>query len=346
MEEELICLVALARGFVYNCTAARELFERYGSAKGAYDSVKEKLGKESLDAAGETIDLAHKHGFEIVTIGDSRYPIRLKECSDAPLILYKKGNCNLNSSRAISIVGTRSSTEYGKKYCEQIVKHLALCRPGPLIISGMATGIDSCAHRAALENGLNTVAVMGTGFDIVYPPCNQNLSERICEAGCLLTEFGSGTPSYPYNFARRNRIIAGMSDAVVLCESKARGGGMITAHLAFDYSRSVFAVPGRMDDISFNGCNLLIEKQVATIVSCCEVITDTLKWEPAAPADLFSEVSPEKGLILDCLRQKGEQNLAEIADAVRLPMGEVARLLIEMEIDGQVMHLHSNKYSI
>ncbi|MBP5211116.1 MAG: DNA-processing protein DprA, partial [Bacteroidales bacterium] len=200
MEAELVSFIALANCYVYDSAAARELLEKCGSAKEALALSKQRLKENYLEDAEHTLRRAERSGFEILTVEDDGYPSRLRECPDAPIVLYKKGMCNLNASRMIAIVGTRSSTEYGAKYCEQIVNHLALCNPKPVIISGMAHGIDSCAHRAALNTGLSTVAVMGTGFDIIYPPGNERLSERISQAGCLLTEFSGGTPSYPYNF--------------------------------------------------------------------------------------------------------------------------------------------------
>lgn len=363
MKEELINLVSLARCFMYDSAVANQLLRHYNSIEnifatkaedliealgGKYAKVIHRLfSKTTRNAAQDDIEIAFKMGYEIISINDTSYPSRLRECPDAPILLFKKGECSLEGSRHIAIIGTRNSTEYGERICEKIINYLSNCSPKPVIISGMALGIDTCAHKSALKYGLKTIAIMGTGFGTIYPPSNLNLSNKISKSGCLITEYGNNIPSFPLNFARRNRIIAGLSDAVILCESKEKGGGIITSKLAFEYNRVVFAVPGRITDDNFKGCNSLIGQQVANIITDASTITNHLNWDLFdKKAKANTSIGEIKKEIIQILKKKGELSCTEISEILHISVGDTAKELLELELSGYIIHLCSNKYSI
>lgn len=364
----LIDTARLAGCFEGNSTPAREILETFGSATaifeiGQREAVKilpplERIAGKLFshymaDAAARDIDWALEHGLEMLCYTDSNYPARLRQCPDAPLLLYTKGHCDFSRPRFIAIVGTRASTQYGRRYCERIIENLAALAIKPVIVSGMALGIDTHAHTFALKYGLDTVAVMGTGFDTIYPPSNEQLAGQILEGhGALVTEFSPFVPSYPINFVRRNRIIAGLSDCTLVVESKARGGGLITAQLAQDYNRSVFAVPGRIDDTTFKGCNDLIENNTAAIATGAGSIISSMGWDTAdtlLPLDFCSDSGVDKdsvkGKILDFLRENPESDIRAISLFLGCATTDIALPLLEMELSGTVYTLSGNKYS-
>jgi len=339
---------------------------------------------KARENAERDVDWALEHGVSMVTIDDGDYPPRLRECPDAPILLYMKGACDFTRPRFIAIVGTRAATQYGRRYCETIVEGLSRCRPAPVVVSGLALGIDTYAHTFALRYGLDTVAVMGTGFQTIYPQTNYQLAEEILQHGALVTEFSPFTPSYPINFVRRNRIIAGLSDCTLLAESKAKGGGLITAGLAQDYNRSVFAIPGRIDDHTFKGCNALIEDNVAAIVTGPQSIIKAMEWdvrEPSLPLGFGGRESGGcgsggvasdgnesdgrdrdksacrsgwgatydddslKGRIVAFLQNQPESDAETIAAALGLPLADLSLPLLELEMSGAISLISGNKYS-
>lgn len=308
------------------------------------------FSSKARDNAARDVEWALEHGVRMVTIDDGDYPPRLRECPDAPILLYIKGACDFTRPRFIAIVGTRAATQYGRRYCETIVEGLSRCRPAPVVVSGLALGIDTYAHTFALRYGLDTVAVMGTGFQTIYPQTNYQLAEEILQHGALVTEFSPFTPSYPINFVRRNRIIAGLSDCTLLAESKAKGGGLITAGLAQDYNRSVFAIPGRIDDHTFKGCNALIEDNVAAIVTGPQSIIGAMEWdvhEPSLPLGFETGGSGDslQGHIVAFLQEHPESDAETIATAIGLPLADLSLPLLELEISGAISLISGNKYS-
>ena len=297
-----------------------------------------------MEAAERDIDWAEKHNLTVITIEDAGYPERLRQCPDAPLILYMKGECDFSRPRFIAIVGTRAATGYGRRYCDKIVEGLSRCGTKPVVVSGLALGIDTYAHTFALRYGLDTVAVMGTGFDTIYPPSNFQLAEEILHHGALVTEFSPFISSYPVNFVRRNRIIAGLCDCTLVVESKAKGGGLITARLAQDYDRSVFAVPGRFDDNTFRGCNDLIEDHVAAIVTGADSIIRAMNWDVRQgflPLDFGDGV---KGRIVKFLAEHPESDTETIAAALDCSVRDLSLPLIELEMSGAISLVGGNKY--
>jgi DNA processing protein len=362
----LIDTARLAGCFEGNNTPAKEILEAFGDASAIFEmgqkealriypplaGIAHKLfNRERADAAARDIDWALDHAVEMIAVTDSDYPERLRQCPDAPLLLlYKKGRIDFSRPRFVAVVGTRASTQYGRRYCEQIIEGLAALAIKPVIVSGLALGIDTHAHTFALKYGLDTVAVMATGFDTLYPPSNDHLAAEILQHGALVTEFSPFVPSFPINFVRRNRIIAGLSDCTLVVESKAKGGGLITAQLAQDYNRSVFAVPGRIDDNTFRGCNALIEDNVAAIVSGAGSIIKAMGWD-TADASLplvFNDIGEDsiKGGILRFLMENPESDVREIAFALDSNPQNLALPLLELELAGRIAIVSGNKYRI
>ncbi len=295
--DETVYACAINRVFNFNCRDARMLTDRF-SLPGEVFALSERelrrllnddgrysgvlLDSRTLRAAEEEVAWARSHSIRIIYIRDKDYPSRLRECPDAPVVLFYKGNCSLNPSRAVAIVGTRRATGYGRRQCVRIVESLALLKEKPLIISGLAYGIDITAHLAALDCGLETAAVLPTGMDSIYPPPHRGHAVRIAGQGALVTDFPKGSTPMAVTFLRRNRIIAGMADAVILVESATRGGGLITARTALSYSRDVFAVPGRIGDPCSEGCNRLIEANGAALAASPESIAASMGWNDTA----------------------------------------------------------------
>jgi DNA protecting protein DprA len=277
MEEERILRCALSGVLVYKPKILNELFDKYGEARKIYGLSGEKLMREMnlreelvkqifsrdiIEWAKSEVDWADEKGIHLLFRGDEKYPKLLMECEDAPQMLYYKGVADLNK-RAIGIVGTRLASNYGRECCSRIVDDL--CEYNPLIVSGLAFGIDVCAHKEALEKGLETVAVLPNGLDSIYPQKHRDVAVRMVKNGGLLTEFPRTMQAQKINFIKRNRIIAGLSQAIVIVESRVKGGAMTTVEFANMYNREVFALPGRITDTNSYGCNYLISKNVANI---------------------------------------------------------------------------------
>jgi len=277
------------------------------------------------------------------------YPARLLNCEDGPLMLYYKGNANLNAKRVVSIVGTRRATNYGRNICEQIVSDLKA--KDVLLVSGLAYGIDSCAHRKSLDCEMETIGVLAHGLDRIYPPQNRKLAERMLEQGGLLTEFLSQSKPDRENFPKRNRIVAGMCDAVVVVESDKRGGAIITAGLGNSYNRDVFAVPGKVGDDGSRGCNLLIRTNRAALAENGNDIAYLMGWEdkPSLAREqpqLFVNFSEEENRLLETIREAGEISIDQLVIKTRMLTSKVAASLLNLEFEGAVQSLPGKRYKI
>lgn len=278
------------------------------------------------------------------------YPYRLRECPDAPIVLYGKGNTDFNSGHIVSIVGTRMPTERGKDACQQLVKELAARLPKVTIVSGLAYGIDVTAHRAALEAGIPTLIIPGHGLDRIYPAVHRNVAVAALEHGGILTEYRSGTNPDRQNFVARNRIIAGLADATVVIESKTKGGSLITAEMANSYSRDVFAFPGRATDEVSAGCNQLIKEQKAGLIENANDLILAMQWDanPAKTAiqtALFDDLSAEEDKILQILRREPEGiHINLIVMETGLPYGDVSSTLLQLEFRGVAKALPGGIY--
>jgi len=356
---------ALSRVFAYKCAVGRKLMEVFGGVAGVFEAGREALegvlghtseyvdklcDKVLLDWAADEVAWAGRYGIRLLGFGEADYPRRLAECEDAPLMLYCKGPADLNASRVVAVVGTRKASWYGRETCRRLVGALAELDEKPLIVSGLALGIDGCAHEAALEAGLPTVGVLPCGMDEIYPRQHRELARRMLERGALVTDFARGTAPVAFTFLRRNRIIAGMADATLLAESFAKGGGLITLSLADSYSRETFAVPGRLTDASFEGCNQAIARQEAALVADELTLPVAMGW--AAPAGrarrkpLFRPGDPPtRREALKVLESRSPLSADELAAWMRLDAREANLILLELEMEGRVV-ADGNKFSL
>ncbi|MBQ5825961.1 MAG: DNA-processing protein DprA, partial [Bacteroidaceae bacterium] len=281
----LVCLKGLS------ASMAMCLYKKYESATLALehlDEVPARFRKKVLEALPEAqerakveLEFCKQKNIQVLIFSDEGYPARLRECEDAPLVLFYRGIANLNEKRIISVVGTRKISGWGKSICQNFCKELAALIPDCVVVSGLAYGVDIHSHRACLENSLPTVAVLAHGLDRIYPSLHRSTAIEMLNQGGLLTEFLSGTNPDKGNFVRRNRIVAGMADATIVIESAAHGGAMITARLANGYGRDVFAFPGRITDPMSEGCLKLIKANVAALITGAGDVVEAMNWAPA-----------------------------------------------------------------
>jgi DNA processing protein len=315
-------------------------------------TVRARSIKNFNDFASAEKELLFIEKFKIKTlfINDKDYPKRLLNCYDSPTLLFYKGIADLNVSKIVAIVGTRSNTEYGKLFTEKLVKELST--QSILIVSGLAFGIDSFAHKAAIKNNLKTLGVVGHGLDKIYPTEHTGLAkEMIKDEGGILTEFFSGTKPDKHNFPLRNRLVAGLSDATVIVETNIKGGSMITAKLADAYNRDVFAVPGRTTDKNSGGCNYLIKHNKAILLTEAEELVDVMGWavkksKVKNQRDLFIEMTPEEKIVVQLLQEKD----AVAIDAINLQSGlsssSVAAAILNLEFQGVVQSMPGKMYKL
>jgi DNA processing protein len=298
------------------------------------------ISHNAFPRAEQEMEFMNKYGISHYFYLDQGYPLRLKQCIDSPLMLYYKGNADLNHQRIVSIVGTRRATNYGKSQCHQIIE--GLVSMGVLVTSGLAYGIDTAAHKAALDFGLSTVAVLGHGLDRIYPQLNKPLAGRMVHQGGLLTEFLSGSNPDRENFPKRNRIVAGIADATIVIEAGVRGGALITADIANSYNRDVFAVPGRVGDELSAGCNNLIRTNRAALIQSAEDIKYIMNWDisasSATPAqrELFISLSADEQSLLAVLKQEGDCGIDMLCQETQLMPAKVASALLNLEFEGIV----------
>lgn len=302
--------------------------------------------RELLSAAEQELDRILELGITPLPYSSPDYPQRLKECIDAPTILYYNGSADLNPSRVISIVGTRRITEYGKAMCHQIIKDLNAIDPSILIISGLAHGVDVQAHRSALIEGMDTVGVLAHGLDVIYPSANRTVAKEMLSQGGILSEYRLDTFPDKRNFVARNRIIAGMSDATIVIESAMKGGSLITAELANSYDRDCFAVPGRCQDEYSVGCNQLIKNNKAILIESGYDVMDAMQWSDASHrtrpknktvvVDKYKDLSGVELDIINLLKVKDGQQVDDLFQAVDISINQLHTLLFTMEMNGYI----------
>jgi DNA processing protein len=308
-------------------------------------------GEKLLGEAEIELEYVRKTGVKVLFYLDKDYPLRLKECEDAPVIMYVKGNVDFNVSKVISIVGTRSSSEYGKACTEEIISYLSGIFPELLVVSGLAYGIDITAHKSALKNNLKTIAALGHGLQFMYPSLHSKYAKKIVEQGALVTEFQSNRKPDPGNFVSRNRIIAGLADATIVVESADRGGALLTADMANSYNREVFAVPGRGSDLYSKGCNNLIKSNKAALAECGADIELAMGWlrqreKPAAiQKTLFIELTKDEEKIIEFLTGRDVMALDEISRTLELPVSKISANLLNLEFNGLVRSMPGKMYA-
>ena len=354
MQSDLLYQIALTLVPNIGDVRAKALIETFGDAESVFKTAKKHL--EAIEGIGtiaansikyftdfkvceDEIKFIEKNKIITLFIADDAYPQRLLNCYDSPTLLYYKGNADLNTTKIISIVGTRNNSDYGKTVCENLMQELS--DQNVLVISGLAFGIDSIAHKAALKNTLKTVGVVAHGLDKIYPAQNKSLAKEMLSQGGLLTDFMSGTNPDRQNFPRRNRIVAGICDALVVIESSKKGGSLITAELANSYNKDVFAIPGRVNDLRSEGCNYLIKNNKALLITCADDLLHIMNWkdEPKKvkkQRELFIELTADEKIITDILAQQESIQIDQLYFKSGLSSSAVANALLMLEMQGVV----------
>lgn len=312
-------------------------------------TAKRLLDKKVLQSAENILKRAEKHNAQIFHYTDKEYPNRLKTIEDAPAILYYQGNVDLNRSKTVAIVGTRKATEYGKLAVEKLIEDLTTLNP--LVISGLAYGIDIAAHRACLTNKIDTIGVMANGIDMIYPSAHQSVAKKMIQQGGILSEYTFGTSPEPMKFPARNRIVAGMSDVTIVVEAAKEGGALITAEIANSYNKEVMALPGRTNDTFSEGCNHLIQQHKAHIYTGIESLIKLMNWDQdkntqSISASEFSELSNEEKTIVNTLLNTEPQHIDDISWKSQVPLSKLSSLLLQLEFSGIVKSLPGKKYSL
>jgi DNA processing protein len=311
---------------------------------------------EALERARQECEWIAEHGIRVWTIEDEDYPIRLKQCTDRPTVLYSKGHVDLGKGHFVSIVGTRRPTERGKELTSLFVRELHEQLEQLTIVSGGAYGIDIAAHRAAIECGIPTIIVPAHGLDRIYPYVHRQDAIKALEHGGLLTEFMSGTEPIAPNFVQRNRIVAGLSEATVVVESRERGGSLITARMAVDYNRALFAFPGRPNDESSQGCNRLIQSRHAQLINNAADLINAMEWTTRAThktpvqtkiVGLLDNLSPSQQLLLGKIQEAEEgMHINHLVMETEMPYGDVSSDLMMLEMQGLIRAIPGGFYRI
>ena len=349
-----------------------ELYRRLGSATAVIDhrdNIRDVLPdatqrlidalkdvSEPLRRAEAELEYDEAHGITPLTMNDTRYPSRLRECDDAPLMLFYKGNADLNRARVLSIVGTRHCTSYGQDLIRRFCDDLRQICPDVLIISGLAYGVDICAHRNALRSGFDTAAVLAHGLDTLYPSSHRDTAREMLTQGGLITEFLTGTNADKVNFVRRNRIVAGMADATLLVESASHGGGLITTSIAQSYGRDVFAFPGAVGMTYSEGCNNLIRDNGAALITCAADLAAAMTWnndsalrdarQQGIERQLFPELTDDEQLIVSTLAKTNDMQINMLAVRTGIPVQRMSALLFSLEMKGVVKMYAGGTYHL
>lgn len=366
-EKELLATMALGTIPGIGPIGARKLKDRMGTAEAVFARRKELKAlvpgipariigalnaPEAFELARRELEFVRRHGIECLCLDDEAYPSRLRECNDAPLLLFYKGSVTLNQRRIISMVGTRHATDYGHRLCTRFIGELKELYPDVLIVSGLAYGIDICTHRAALAGGMNTVGVLAHGLDRVYPQRHRETAARMTRQGGLLTEFMSRTAPDRHNFLKRNRIVAGISDATIVVESAAKGGALITARLAADYNRECFAFPGSVGAPYSEGCNNLIRNNGAILLQNAEELVQAMQWEEAPKKgtvhrEIFPSLTDEEQTVAEYLKSSPDgMQINTLAVKTGFPVNKLCSLLFELEMKGVATPLAGGNYRL
>lgn len=364
--------IALTRVNYFNLAGLAQLYRKLGSATEVIahrNNLKEVLPDASprlleamhnieqhLRVADAELEYNARNNIKTLCLADNDYPQRLKNCADAPLVLFFKGNTDLNRARVINVVGTRHCTAYGQDVIRKFFTELKKLSPEVLIVSGLAYGVDINAHRQALANDLDTVAVLAHGLDNLYPARHKQTADEMIKHGGLLTEFLTNTNADKLNFVRRNRIVAGMSDACVLVESAAHGGGLITTAIARDYSREVFAFPGAVGAPFSEGCNNLIRDHKAQLITSAADFIQALGWETdfkrvqatrqGIERQLFPELSAEEQTVIEALQSLNDQPISRLSLSANIPISRLTVVLFQLEMKGMLKLLAGGCYHL
>jgi DNA processing protein len=366
-EQEIFYTMALTRMAGFNQQQALQLYRQLGDGLTVYEHRHDigdmiadcsprlieslKNWDDALKRAAAEMEFVNKHGIRALTLSDEDYPARLRECDDAPVIIYYKGNVDLNRQHIVGIVGTRRCTSYGQDLTRRFVSRMREICPDVLIVSGLAYGIDICAHRESLTCGLDTVGVLAHGLDTIYPNHHRETAAEMVSHGGLLTEYMSQTEPFANNFRQRNRIVAGMSDAIVVAESAYKGGALITARVAQDYGRDVFAFPGAVGATYSEGCNQLIRDNKAGLITSADDFAESMGWQTVAQQEtverqLFPDLTPEEQIVITQLKQTNDLQLNILSVKTNIPIGQLTALLFSLEMKGVVRPMAGATYHL
>lgn len=360
--QETLYAIALTRISYFNIATCLQLYRKLGSATAIMENrnnIKDVISdasprlvhalsdvSEALHRAEAEFEFDNAHAIRPLTMACDDYPERLRDCDDAPIVLFYRGNADLNQRRIVSIVGTRHCTAYGQDILTKFCKDLKELCPDVLIVSGLAYGVDICAHRNALRNNFDTIGVLAHGLDMLYPSVHRDTAKDMLSHGGLLTEFLTNTNPDKMNFVRRNRIVAGVADATIVVESAARGGSLITADIAQSYARDVFTFPGNVNSTYSEGCNNLIRDNKAALITCAEDFVKAMGWEQdnkvkearakGIERQLFPELTVEETRIVELLQRNNDLQLNIIAVQTGLPIGNISALLFSLELKGVI----------
>jgi DNA processing protein len=337
----------MAKKLINHCGSAQAVFETKSSKLLTIDgvgavAVHHLKNKTVFEKADQELQFIKSNAIKAAYFQDQNYPDRLKQCIDGPVLLFSSGNINLKNKKIISIVGTRQITSYGMEFCRKLIEDLAPL--DPVIISGFAYGVDIFAHQLAMDNQLQTIGVLAHGLNQIYPKTHKKYVAKLEQNGGFMTEFWSSSNPEKENFVRRNRIVAGISEATIVIESADKGGSLITANLANDYNRDVFAVPGRVTDKYSQGCNNLIKTQKANLLTNAADLIYILNWEltnqtKPIQKQLFVTLEPEEQKIYDYLLQNGKELMDTIALQCGFPIFKISGMLLNMELKGVIRPL-------
>lgn len=366
MDNNLLYKIALTQIEGVGPIVAKNLVSYSGGVKEVFEQTKRVLSKipgvglvladeikkdTVFKNAEKILKSIEKNNTGVLFYLDKEYPSRLKHINDSPLLLYYQGTKTFNNNRTLGIVGTRNATVRGKTICNQIIEELK--DYGVTIVSGLAFGIDAAAHRAAIKNGIPNIAVMGNGIDITYPNQHSKLREKISLNGDVISEFPLDTKPDKGHFPMRNRVIAGLSDALLVVESDIRGGSIITARLGFDYNKDIFAVPGRPDDKYSKGTNNLIKTNIAYLTDKATDITTVMNWNKinevnAVQMKMFAELDDNEKKLVDILKtpEKESMSIDELHYSSGFTMGELAAILLNLELKGVIENLPGSRYML
>jgi len=366
MNEQLLYHIAITSIPNIGDITAKKLIAYCGSSKQVFSEKRSVLEKipgigavnaekiikhktEALAIAEEELVFIKKNEITPLFYLNDNYPKRLLHCEDGPVLLYSRGNVEFNNPKVVSIVGTRKATDYGKDFCNKVVEELAPHQP--LIVSGLAYGIDICSHKAALKNNLPTVGVLAHGLDRIYPSQHTSVAKKMIENGGLLTDYKSGTTPGRENFPKRNRIVAGLSDLTIVIESSKKGGSLITAFIANDYNRDVFALPGRLNDSQSEGCNNLIKSHKAALIQSVKDIEYIMGWKAEKQSipnqtQMFVELTAEQKIVTGLMSKNKKIAIDELSLQAELSMSKTASMLLELEFEGVVKVLPGKMYQL
>jgi DNA processing protein len=364
-EEKLKYQIAISLLPGIGSVNAKKLIAYAGSLEGVFKLKSHQISKipgigsviakqiaaaNPLDKAGEEIEFIKKNDIKTSFFLDDDYPARLKPLPDAPFLIFMKGNVDLDAKKVVSIVGTRNATDYGKETCVNLITELAERGHEPLVVSGLAYGIDITAHKAAIKNNLPTVAVLGHGLHTIYPSVHEKEAKQIVENGALLSDFCINSIFEKRNFVKRNRIIAGLADATIVVESASKGGSLITADIANSYNRDVFAFPGRITDTYSKGCNTLIKSNKAALIQSVRDLEYIMGWDPLkknrpVQQQLLRELTEVEKLVMDIIKENKTINIDFLCAKAGIPVSKLSPLLLDLEFSGFIKSLPGKVYA-